>query len=423
MLTSTDFIENLSTLISYKTVLGKEQPGAPFGIENKKALDFFLSLAKSFGFETINHEGYAGEIIFGEGEEIGIIGHLDVVPTGLGWQSDPFSLVFKDGFYYGRGLVDDKGPTLMCLYALKELKDSCLAVNKKFRLFVGCNEEKGWNDLKYLTKKTTLPEYGFSPDGNFPVSYAEKGVLNATFTLPKLKNFYNLSAGTAINVVCDYASVYATQDGINHQLLEKHGLSLKDGNLIESFGKAAHSSTPDLGVNAIKPLFEYFLDMGENVKNAVDYLFNDKSGFAKMQNEQGTVTIAPTIAFSEQDKTVVRVNFRVPAPFTANDICKKMDTFGYPYEYVESHVPVMVEKDGWFVNTMLKSFSAVTKMPAKPISMGGSTFARAFKKGCAFGPDFLTYSTNIHDANERVSLKDLEKAYSIYKTAIFEFAK
>lgn len=423
MLRSTDFIKNLSTLISFKTVLGDPMPNAPFGEQNKKALDFFLNLANSMGFETINYDGYAGEIAFGQGEEIGIIGHLDVVPTGIGWQTNPYELTFKNGFYFGRGLVDDKGPTLMCLYALNELKNSGLPVNKKFRLFVGCNEEKGWKDLDYLMQKTTLPEYGFSPDGNFPVSYAEKGVINATLSLPNLKNFSNLTAGTATNIVCDYACVTANEQGINHELLKKYGLNLKDGCIIESFGKAAHSSTPKLGVCALEALFKYFVDIGEDLQPAVDYLFNDKAEIFNMENEQGNVTFSPTVAQQKDGKTTVIVNFRVPAPFNKNDIINKLNLFGYPYEMKESHVPVMVEKDGWFVSTMLNSYSSITKTSVKPVSMGGSTFARAFKKGCAFGPDFETYSTNIHDANERMSEEDLEKAYCIYKTTIFELAK
>ena len=90
-------------------------------MENKKALHYFLNLAKNFGFETKNYDDYAGEIIFGEGEEIGIIGHLDVVPEGEGWNTPPYELTKIDGIYYGRGVSDDKGLTLMNLYALKAL--------------------------------------------------------------------------------------------------------------------------------------------------------------------------------------------------------------------------------------------------------------------------------------------------------------
>ncbi|MBQ3492830.1 MAG: Sapep family Mn(2+)-dependent dipeptidase [Clostridia bacterium] len=416
-----EFIQNLKTLISFKTVSAPAEEDAPFGKENKKALNFFLSVAKDMGFDTINYDNYAGEVCFGNGEEIGIIGHLDVVPTGIGWQTDPFVLTEKDDFLIARGLMDDKAPTLLCLYALKELKDSGIKVNKKFRLFAGCNEETGWQDFEYLKTKTVMPEYGISPDGNFPISYAEKGITVVDFELPLLKRFHNLKGGTVINAVCDYAQVEADVEGINLELLNKFGLTL-NGNVIESRGKAAHGSTPRLGKNALKPLFEYFYALGEDVKNAIDYLFNDKAGVFNAITEQGGITFSPDLAKEENGKIIISCDCRIPAPLTKEDLFKLFDLSGLKYAYSEKHEPMMVEKDGWFVKTLLNAYNSITGENEPPASMGGSTFARCFKKGCAFGPDFKTYETNIHDANERVKKSDLLTAYEIYKKAIFDLA-
>ena len=183
------FIQNLRELISIKSVEGKPEKDVPFGKDVKAALQWFLSLAESFGFETVNYDDYIGEIVYGEGQEIGIIGHLDVVPVGTGWTFPPFALTEKDGYFIGRGVGDDKGAMLTTLYALKELKDGGAPCYKKFRFFVGCNEESGWRDVAYLKTKTTVPEYGFSPDGNFPVSYAEKGFYYVNVKIPPFENF------------------------------------------------------------------------------------------------------------------------------------------------------------------------------------------------------------------------------------------
>lgn len=418
-----NFIENLSTLISFKTVSAPASENAPFGEENKKALEFFLSLANTFGFDTINYNNYAGEVTFGEGEEIGIIGHLDVVPVSHGWDSDPFTLTFKDGFYFARGLMDDKGPCLMLLYALKELKENASKVNKKFRLFVGCNEETGWQDYEYLKTQTVMPEYGFSPDGNFPVGYAEKGITVTDFYIPALKKFHNLKGGTVINAVCDYASCVADIDGIDLELIKKHGLNLKNGNVIESVGKAAHGSNPHLGKNALKPLFSYFLEMGEKVHAVVDYLFNDKAKLFDIKNEQGGVTFSPDLIEEENGKIKISCDVRIPAPIDPKEIYSIFDTFGLEYSYFEKHLPMMVDKDGWFVSALNNAYNSVMGTNDKPTTMGGCSFARCFNKGCAFGPDFKTYETNIHDANERVKKEDLINAYEIYKKTLFELAK
>lgn len=413
-----EYINDLKTLISFKSTLSTADKNAPFGIETRKTLDHFLSIANSFGFDTVDYDGYAGEVVFGCGQEIGVIGHLDVVPTGIGWNTDPWTLEEIEGVYYGRGVSDDKLPLLSCLYALKELKDEGINPTRKIRLFAGCNEETGWQDVDYLLSHTTLPEYGFSPDGNFPLSYAEKGILVATFALPKLNKFYDLKGGTAVNAVCDYASVRASDGGIDRELLEKFNLKLSNGNLIESFGKAAHGSTPHLGKNALLPLFNYFIDMGEDYKAVIDYLFNDILGVDNLKNEQGKVTFSPNIISEKNGLFYISCDCRIPAPITFKQVTDILDRFNIPYTASEKHPPVMVEKDGWFVKTLLDSYNSITGENATPISMGGSTFARAFEKGCAFGPKFNGHDDKIHDANENVPKENLLKAFEIYKLTL-----
>jgi di- and tripeptidase len=52
-----------------------------------------------------------------------IYGHYDVAFANIDhdWKSDPWRLTGRDGFLYGRGVSDDKGPVLACLYAAYEL--------------------------------------------------------------------------------------------------------------------------------------------------------------------------------------------------------------------------------------------------------------------------------------------------------------
>lgn len=416
------FLDNLSTLISYKTTQGQPKENAPFGEENKKALDFFLSLAKSFGFETINYDGYIGEVVYGSGKEIGIIGHLDVVPSGDGWDTDPFTLTEKDGIYYGRGVSDDKTPLLQCLYALKELKEQGVSPNCKFRLIVGLNEESGWKDVEYFNTKAQFPEYGFSPDGDFPLSYAEKGMTEIEFYIPKLKNFTNICGGTVVNAVCAKAQANYSES-VDKKLLEKHGLTLKNHNTVVSIGVSAHGSSPHLGKNAIKPLFNAFIEHGEDLKEIFDVVFNDSLGITKLSNEQGSVTLSAGLISEDDEKITLTCDCRIPAPLTLKNVTELLDKKALNYKTFTRHDPVMVEKDGWFVQTLLNAYNSVTGQNGKPLSMGGSTFARAFKKGCAFGPAIKAFKNDIHNANEKISKELLLTNYEIYKKAIFDFAK
>ena len=416
------FISHLSKLISFETILSEPKQNAPFGTPIKNCLDWFLDLAKEFGFETINYDGYAGEIVYGKGDEIGIIGHLDVVPIGIGWASEPFSLTEKEGVYYGRGVCDDKTPLLSCLYALKELKDSGLPVNKKIRLIAGCDEESGWRDIEYLKTKTTLPEYGFSPDGDFPISYAEKGIVEVAFSIPKLKNFKDIKGGTALNAVCDYVAVRPLVK-VDETELKLFSLNLDEKGYIFSKGKSAHGSSPQLGINAMVKLFEYFAFKGENVSGVLDNLFYDKKGIFALKNEQGVVTLSPNLICENDSGITITCDCRIPAPFTLEDVNPIFDSFDISYSTKVRHDPMMAEKNGEFVQTLLSAYNEITGENAQPISMGGSTFARAFTKGCAFGPKLKGHIDNIHDANENVSKEQILTAYKIYKKAIFDLVK
>ena len=375
------------------------------------------------GFTTINYDNYAGEIVFGDGEEIGIIGHLDVVPAGEGWLTDPFTLTNKNGVLYGRGVLDDKLPTLLTLYALKELKDSGVKVNKRFRFFAGCNEESGWKDLDYLKSKTTMPEYGFSPDGNFPVCYAEKGIYVITVKIPKLKNFSSLNGGTVINAVCAHASAVCDQNAIDKNRLSELSLTVENGNKIHSYGVSAHGSHPERGKNAIKPLFEYFLSKGEKVQDILDCLFYDLGGIGNLASEQGPTTISPDLLSEDENGVYIACDCRLPAPLKFESVKKILDKYNLNYTVTERHAPMLVDKDGWFVKALTSAYSAVTGDNSPPLSMGGCSFARAFKYGCAFGPDFLVNDSHIHDANEQVAVEEVLKAYEVYKTTLINLSK
>jgi len=287
-------------------------------------------------------------------------------------------------------------------------------------LFFGTNEESGWEDVEYLKSKTVLPEYGFSPDGNFPVSYAEKGMCIVEFSLPKFKNFSLVSGGTVVNAVCGYASAVGK---IDRKLLFKHGLTVNKDGKIESVGKSAHGSRPELGINAIKKLFEYFIDCGEDIKTEYEYLFGCKFGFNKIVNEQGDVTFSPDIICEDKDCVKIVCDLRFPAPVELNEIIKILDTSGLKYTYSLKHGTQFVEKDGFLVDTLINAYNSVTGEKAKPIAQSGSTFARVFNKGVAFGPEFPDMPSTIHEPNERASKVELLTAYEIYKKAIFDLAK
>jgi succinyl-diaminopimelate desuccinylase len=108
-----------------------------------------------FGFDTINADGYAGHADLGQSEDVvTVLVHLDVVPEGKGWDYPPFGGEIHNGKIYGRGIIDDKGPAIASLYAMKALKESGKQLKKKIRIILALMKNRAGRTLT-ITLNTT----------------------------------------------------------------------------------------------------------------------------------------------------------------------------------------------------------------------------------------------------------------------------
>ena len=168
-------------------------------------------LATKDGFKVDMCEGRCIEISFGEGNRtIGVFAHLDEVPISGEWTYPPFSGEIHNDKMYGRGTSDDKGPAIAAYYALKLLKDHNLINGYKVKLVLGGDEERGSSCLKYYFDVLKKPQvdYGFTPDGDFPLIFGEKGIRDFTYKGKlDLGPVTEIVAGVAPNAVIDDAIV------------------------------------------------------------------------------------------------------------------------------------------------------------------------------------------------------------------------
>ncbi len=440
--TFNEMLSSLQELLKINTVKSPAKAGMPFGEGNAKCLDAFLDLASNMGFETYNCDGYAGHVDFGEGEPFGILGHLDVVPVAnSGWVCDPFGGEIKDGFLYGRGALDDKGPVVSCLFALKQLKDEGFSPSKKIRLIAGCDEESGWGCMEYYSKKVPLPKIGFSPDSDFPVINVEKGVLNVDLDAGALpRGIKEISGGERVNIVLDECRAVLTS-GVS--VYKKSGTAATAGNkqndiklevsgdnvVITAYGKAAHGSTPEAGDNAAKKLFAalsalFCDDKTISLASAIsaDY-YGEAIGIAISDDVSGKLTINVGRLRTENGRLIMGLDIRYPVTFAESDVLKKLSAIGAPFKVVASHKPLYVPKDNILVKTLLDVYQSVTGKTASPLVIGGATYARALPCAVAFGPSFPGDEKAIHETNERVSLDKLRLMTELYYTAIKRLCK
>ena len=389
-----------------------DDPSKPFGEGSAKALAWAQSFAQANGFKTTNYDNYAIDIDFDDKEQtLAILSHLDVVPaTGEGWHSDPFTLTERDGILYGRGTIDDKGPSVAVLYAMKCIRELGIPLKKGFRAVMGGNEERGCKDIEYYQQKRPFPENTFTPDGSFPVLNCEKGLVHITFSKPFAdKAITSIKAGTALNAIPESCT------------------AVKNGETLIFAGKAAHGSRPENGDNAITKFLSSLTD-DEEKSIGLKALFphgecSGKScGMGFSDKVSGEMTCALTLLNTENGRLTGGIDIRFPIDRKYDEISSiiisALKGAGFEIDTCEGMEPHYVDEQSGFVQTLLKVYEDVSGEKGYCISEGGITYVHNTEGAVAFGAEFPDEQNNMHGADEHISLKTFMINCNMYANAI-----
>ncbi len=424
-----DAVKSLQDIIKINSVQDEPLLDAPFGLGNKEALDYSLKLLETFGFKTKNGNGYYGYGEIGNAELplFGILAHLDVVPVSNTWEHDPFGAEIEDGYLYGRGTLDDKGPFIASLYACAELLKEGLIPKKRIRFILGCNEESGWKCMDEYVKNEEMPALGFSPDADFPVINCEKGVVYHKVTLPRPELILTLRCGERANVVPDKAVAVVGYNEEIEKLAIKEGAQTNVGlNLltITTTGVSAHGSTPNKGDNALTKLLRILAPFDEEINYIYNsFKYTDGRGMnLNIQDERsGELTFNLGVCNVTDENIEFTIDIRYPLSITMDeitDIFKNHFKKNGKIERGAYHLPLYVAKDDPLIVALLSAYDEVTGTKGEAITIGGGTYARVLPKGVAFGPVFPNGESRIHGDDERINLNDFAKTIEIYKEAI-----
>lgn len=422
---------DICKLVSFNTVLSDDEK--PFGQETKLCLDEALKMMDENGFKTKNLDYYCGYGEVGEGDElIGIVAHLDVVPPGKGWESNPFEVIEKDGYLYGRGVSDDKGAAICAMYAIKYLLNTNYKFKKRVRLLLGCNEETGSKCMEHYNEVEEEFTYGFTPDGDFPGIYAEKGMVHGALVGPsKIKD---IKGGDASNVVCKEVEAridpkeydvealikYFNKNNINYEI---------EGEKIIVHGVAAHASTPDLGVNAINHLFVGLKEAGFKdeyvdafTKHIGNQLHGESLGFEEIRDEATNTSINMGVIKKENDLIVCSLDMRFAIKAHVKDVLdrlSKLNEGNIKFIVGSTCEPLYFDTNTPMIKALKKAYEDVTgDFESEMEAIGGGTYAKSVKNIIAFGCEFIGEDNHIHDVNEKVSIESLKKQIEIYVEAI-----
>ena len=440
-----ELIANIQKWVSVPSV--KAEPAgenAPFGTETRRMLDMALEDAKSFGFAVRDIDGYAGDVSFGEGPEtMGMLAHLDVVPAG--------------GRIYGRGTTDDKGPALCALYAMRAVKEAGIPMKDGVRLILGCDEETGMSDLRHYAEKMEMPDYGFSPDAEFPVINIEKGGMNvliskvtggeAHASIP----VYSLYAGERPNVVPAEAKAVIGLGAMRLQDLADRladieaaheGFRLTCDEIpdnraeIVAIGVNAHGAMPHLGVNAAGMLLIALKELGagggsrEAIAMLADVIgmetTGEKLGITCADELSGALTC--NLGIMRYDGNEISVHLDCRYPICGDEVAmlgsavKAVAPAGLSVRLIGSHEPLHVPADHKIVKGLLKVYHEVTGLEAYTIAIGGGTYSRMMPNTVAFGVCFPGDMDLCHVADEYIDIDKMMLGVKIFAHAIVELA-
>lgn len=435
--------QDLAALVAIPSVKGEEEPGKPFGEQSARALEFVLRRAEELGLKSENTGNFAGHVSYGDGAEYdAVLAHVDVVPAGSGWKTDPFELTLQDGMWYGRGVADDKGPAIVALYCLKALKDAGVTGKREMRVIFGAGEEHGMEDLERYFAAHPLPRAAFTPDSEYTVCNREKGILQFEFSSAKVARFA-VTGGDAVNAVVGKASASLPNDYELAARLRKMapsspcGISVMEtcGEInILSNGTAAHAMEPHKGNNAATALLVMLKNAMGSTGSAVCDFVAEKIGReldgaslgVKCEDEpSGGLTL--NVGYLKTDREAIRIGCDIRYPVTQNGgelieaLRSAAKAAGVTFRLLHHAEPLYLPEDSSLVQLLCGAYEDVTGEKALVYATGGGTYARALQgRGVAFGAEFFGgKSGGMHTAGEHCDPEELKRHAVICLEAMY----
>ena len=312
---------------------------------------------------------------FGDGEHLCFGGHVDVVPPGDGWESDPFTPKIEDGKIYARGAQDMKSGLAAFLCAIKETKE----FNGRLSILLTSDEE---GDAIYGTK----------------------------IVLEELKKQ---------NLLPDYAIVAEPTCEIIFGDAIKIGRRGSNNGVVRVFGKQGHAAYPAKAINAVNliaPILPKIagvnLDSGDEFFEPSQFVITDIRGGLEVTN------VTP-------GEVKLMFNVRNSTATTPKDIedfvNSNFEGLNYEFEFKSSSKPFMTNPNSKVVKKLTQAIKDECNIDTKLSTAGGTSDARFFGEYGVETVEFGVINDTIHAPNERTTVDEVESLYRVFKRVIKEF--
>jgi succinyl-diaminopimelate desuccinylase len=382
-------LDVLGDLIAFKTV-------APPGSHYNEIIDYLATVFKSMGFQTEkivmpqeifeakcqdprltgDRVNLQANLDVGAKETLVIYTHVDVVPAGDDWSTDPFRMVLKDGRAYGRGTSDSKGAVAGLIVTLRALlKDGKPKYNLSILLTTD-EEVGGYSGLCF---------------------FADQGLIKGDYML-------------CMDGFCD--DLVIGSNGIVTWEVTVHG-------------KSAHSGSSFLGTNALErslPVMEAIMTLKKKVQSRRSTLAASSALKAMgIKNLMPILNITMINAGIKEnivpDRCVIRGDRRVIPEETMDDAMAEMEKTVKPLDvdmdlkFFPGYPPMRMNPDHHWIAEVKTAIEKVTGFVPKLSGAQGS-LDQAYatdKTGiptCVYGVG-RQMESNIHAGDENVRVEDL----------------
>lgn len=443
-----ELLNDTLAMLRIPSLEGPAEPNAPFGAENRRALDLALKMTESWGFRTKDLEGYCGWAEFGSGEKLIVsLGHLDVVPVGPGWKHEPFGAEIDEGYIYCRGAEDDKGPTMAAAYAARAIKECFPELGARVRLVFGCNEESGFKCVERYNQTEEPPTFGVAPDSGWPLYHAEKGIANIVVrgTLPTVGfALRSVEGGQRPNIVIDRCNARVSVSAEARAEVEAALADAWDRNVewrwegddlvVEAIGKAAHGSVPYRGDSAAIRAFRFLLSVAPLADRAfyselfeLAHIGGNGLGISVSDDVSRDLTCNLGIVSTIADQVELLFNIRYPVKFSGEQIRQMAEASlaarkcGFEMVQFTDSPPLYFPLDHPLVRTIVAVAEEELGPGQVPGVMGGGTYARAVPNTVSIGTGW-DGDGPAHENDERLKVEHLFKMSRIYAHILYKLA-
>lgn len=441
-----ELVKDIIAIVNQKSVSCPGEGSYAFGTDCKNCADFMMQMASGYGFITDNDDYYTISIILpGEtGRELGLLGHLDVVPEGEGWHYAPYNAIEKEGFVIGRGSSDNKGAVIMAMYVMRALKELGVKFQHTIRLICGFNEEAGMKDVDHYLKIHNPPEYTIVTDGGWAMCIGEKGILNADLVFPaKSGNLEYLEAGIAHNAVPSEAKAVLSGIDVRYvKALESNGadISVSEAEAgrvaVTAYGKAGHAAFPWSAENAVYKLLHFLAE--NNLVNGeagitiekLAQLFTDDYGtglgIAYEDQPSGKTTCVGSLLRFRNGEIIQHIDTRYAVSQKSKDIIAVLQKLekdhGMQIRNLNDSAPRYTDPEAPVTKMLMDTVHEFLGEDYEAYTMGGGTHARKFPNALPYGPGDVKGIVNPfghpHGIDEAVSIEGLLMSMSTYAVAL-----